>query len=218
MSRRLSTIVFAALLGIAHPSVAGPVPPSSPSPPADQRKIDCAVAGQLASSASLIGDISMILFEYQKMAASEARSDNKIDMRSKEIALQQKSAKLASDNSQMDAQKQEADRKADNLMSAATVSLAVGIASASAGAFPDLASAYPHNVQDLQRFMSASDGLKRDLARLRDEVKRSHDLAKGASKRAGISTPDVDRMIGQLAIIERNLNTAKRTARPCPGG
>jgi hypothetical protein len=76
---------------------------------------------------AVVGDLTAVLMEFQKMAGAEMRGDAKTTTMMKEFVEQQKSANLANDNKQIDQQMSEANEKANNLMDAATTSLVTGI-------------------------------------------------------------------------------------------
>lgn len=124
----LSEPLCAVLLAASEIVRLSSTPSSAPAVAAQKLSLTRAISG-INDSASLLGDITMVLFEYQKMAGKEAREDTKMSTGMKELAEQQKAAKLQNDNREIEKQMEEASQKAQNLFDAAYASLGAGIVS-----------------------------------------------------------------------------------------
>ena len=127
----LSEPLCAVLLAASEIVQLTSTPSSAPAVTAQKLSLTHAITG-INDSASLLGDITMVLFEFQKMAGKEAREDTKTSTMTKELVEQQKAAKLQNDNKEIEKQMEEASQKAQNLFDAADTSLRVGIISGAA--------------------------------------------------------------------------------------
>lgn len=195
-------LVSVVTLSIGYASLA----PAAPAA-ADLRRQDCAVLGHLTDAEASADAVVALLFEMQKTAAKESKENTAFKQQAAKAALAAKSDKLSQDNRAIDQGMKEAKEKADTQMSAATISLASGVAQGLiqiAGA----SSVYAKTPSDQQsvRLAGNATSLKSDLARLNADLKRGD---------RRISPGDVDKMKGELEKGLQNIRDAKKSARPC---
>lgn len=203
-------VASALLMGTVCTSVAL----AAQDPQAAAKKRDCAVIERLTGLESSIGDIAAVLFEFQKMAGKEAREDSKTATLTKELANQQKSAKLRNGNTKIDKQMTEADEKADATMSAATSALVMGAVSTSAAAIGGFSSGSAGNDREFQAFALKTDALKQDLSALKLDLQRAGASAE-ANRKTRLTIAEIERMKSQLGTSLQQVRAAKRSARPC---
>jgi hypothetical protein len=124
---------------------------------------------QTVTGGNLLGDITMVLFEFQKMAGKEAREEAKTATMMTELVDQQKAAKLQNDNKQIEKQMDEASQKAQNLSVQATVRglrQRTPIPGTRAAAGPDLQRALDRFAQIQRRLAATSKSADDELKKL----------------------------------------------------
>ena len=210
MNPRHAVVVSVLLLGTAWPSGAVAAQASA----AGLRQRDCAVVARLTGLEGSIGGIFEFMMDYQKVLNKEAREETKGARLTKELVGQQKAAKLATDQKQIDRQMAESDEKARAAMSAATTSLVVGIASGLAQLGGIGPTGSQPNDRGFQDFVLKTDALQRDLANLNAEIRRS-DASANTGKGKRLPIAEIERMKAQLGNSLLQVRNAKKLARPC---
>jgi hypothetical protein len=144
-------------------------------------------------SVQLLGDITAVLFELQKMASKEAREDAALSAEIRQAQIARKGAKLQNDNKTIDAQMAEAEEKAKNAMDAAITALETGIVSGAlqvgSGAWTSTVGALRDaqtKAADLKRRMPPSPpfGIGLNLQRVIDQFVQLKARAQAAAKKA----------------------------------
>ena len=216
----MSIVALVAYAPFAHAAQTPPVQQLTSPPtvqrtlPALQQRQDCTAFGTLTGVENEMEEMFVVMMAYLKMVQKEAREDAKLARQDAKTELTLKSAKIAQDNKSIDAQKREAQQKADTAMSAATNSLVMGVAQGLIQISGSPAAKGSTNAQDLQRFTATANGLKSDIARLRTEIVRNEALVK-EGKSGAMSAADVERMKTQLDKGLQDVRNAKRSAKAC---
>lgn len=148
-----------------------------------------------------------LLMAYMKDVQKEVRADTAFQKQIAKNAVAAKAGKIEQDNRAIDQGMKEAQEKANAQMSAATTSLAIGVAQGLtqiAGASSIYAKA-PSD-QESRRLVGTANALKSDLAKLSADLKRN-------DKR--LSAGEANRMKEQLEKGLQEVRNAKKSARPC---
>jgi hypothetical protein len=140
-----------------------PKPPTPPPPQAGNPRLKAhlsAVRPQVTVVTSLLGDITAVLFEYQKMVGKESREDSKLASKSKVGVVATKSGKLENDKNLIARQMEEAQKKAQSQMDAAEAALVTGIASGALQYGGGTGSGWDTQASHLRTVLATLKGLK----------------------------------------------------------
>jgi hypothetical protein len=172
----------------------GPVAQLAPTPSSAKAQMLTRAQNQTMTGGNLLGDITMVLFEFQKIAGKEARDESKTASMTKELVDQQKAAKLQNDNKQIEKQMEEASEKAQNLFDAADTSFRTGIASGAAQVGSNHWEALVNHLRSVQA----------NVRGLRQRTPVS-----GTRTVAG---PDLKRALDRFALLQRRLAATSKLA------
>ena len=142
------------------------------------------------NSANLLGDITAILFEFQKLAGKEAREDRAIAAEVGQSALARKADKVRDAGKSIERRMEEASERAKHAIDAATAELEMGIVSGMAQVAAGAWASTENNLREIKslvlelRRKTTPGALVYNLQRALDQFVLQRARATSAAKRA----------------------------------